>query len=64
MSGKRDYNVEGQKDAPQRDFDPPHSSIREQVFGGLLDSNEQTKQKVEDIQSYRAGYENGKNQRK
>jgi hypothetical protein len=63
MSDKVDWHAKGQKDATERHCDPPHSSIRQQVFGGLLDSSEQTEQKIEDIQNYRAGYANEKSQR-
>jgi len=63
MSEKTDWHAKGEQ-AATGNGEPPHSSIRQQVFGGWLDSDEQTKQKIEDIQAFRAGQENAKNQRK
>jgi hypothetical protein len=55
MSENIDWHAKGQQDATERNCDPPHSSIRQRVFGGLLDSSEQTEQRIEDTQTYRAG---------
>jgi len=60
---KIDWHAKGEQDATERNRDPPHSCIRQQVFDGLLDSSEQTEQKIEDIQTYHAGYANEKSQR-
>jgi len=65
MNGKErldHYHEEGQKDAVDGEYNPPHSGVAEQL-AGLFSSTESNTRDIEDKQAYDAGYKNTQNQR-
>lgn len=56
------YHEKGQKDACDHNYQPPHSSVAEQL-SGLFSSTESNTRDIEDKQAYDAGYKNSQDQR-
>lgn len=56
------YHEKGQKDAVDRDYEPPHSGVADKL-SGFFSSTDSNRRDVEDKQAYDAGYKNTQKQR-
>ena len=56
------YHEKGQKDGANGNYNPPHSSVAEQL-AGLLSTTKENERDFEDKRQYDSGYENAKKQR-